>query len=203
MTNSFDARAQTWDEDPRRVRLAANIFAALSQQIPLRPDMSVLDYGCGTGLLTLALAPRVRHIVGVDSSPGMLDVLAQKANAANLNHVQTLCADFANGPAPSGSHDLVASVMTLHHVVETETLLRHFFALLAPGGHLALADLDTEDGSFHGHNNGIHHLGFNRETLALQLATCGFEDIRFSTAAHIVKSRDYTVFLATAQKPSV
>ena len=202
MDNPFDARAKTWDEDPRRVQLAADLFAALAQQVPLRSDISALDYGCGTGLLTLALAPRVRRVLAVDSSQGMLEVLAQKAKACGLRHVQTLCANFANDPAPSGAHGLIASAMALHHVAETETLLRNFFALLAPGGSLALADLDAEDGSFHGNRAGIPHFGFDRAQLARQLATCGFEDIQFITAARIEKnSRTYPVFLATARKP--
>ena len=77
MTSSFDERAQTWDEQPRRVQLARDIFAALERQVPLQRDWAALDYGCGTGLLTLALAPRVRRILAVDSSQGMLAVLAK------------------------------------------------------------------------------------------------------------------------------
>ena len=96
MTSSFDARAQTWDEEPRRVKLAADIFAALEQAVPLRAEWTALDYGAGTGLLALALAARVRRVLAVDSSAGMLDVLAQKARAQHLAHVETLRADFTS-----------------------------------------------------------------------------------------------------------
>ena len=201
MNNSFDPRAATWDEDPRRVRLAADIFAALERQIPLQPDWTALDYGCGTGLLTLALAARVRHIVGVDSSRGMLAVLAQKAATAAIHNVELRQSDFAAEPPPPGPYDFVASAMTLHHVVDVAALLRIFFSLLAPGGQIALADLDAEDGTFHGHSADIPHFGFDREPLARQLQACGFADVHFATAAHIAKSRDYAVFLATARKP--
>ena len=76
MTSAFDARARTWDDDPRRRKLAESIFAALEQAVPLRADMAALDYGAGTGLLTLALAARVRRVLAVDASAGMLGVLA-------------------------------------------------------------------------------------------------------------------------------
>ena len=203
MTSSFDARAQTWDDDPRRRQLAASVFAALAQAVPLRADMVALDYGAGTGLLALALAARVRRVLAVDSSAGMLAVLAQKARAGGFANVETLHADFAQDPLPAGPFDLVASAMTLHHVADVEGLLRKFFALLAPGGRIALADLDAEDGSFHGPDApGVHHLGFDRAALARQLADAGFADIRFSDAARSEKNgRVYSVFLVAARKP--
>ena len=202
MDNPFDARAQTWDEEPRRLQLAANIFAAIERHIPLRPDTSALDYGCGTGLLSLALAPRVRRVVAVDSSPGMLDVLSQKTRAARLSNVEPLRADFSKDPLPPPPFALVASAMTLHHVPDVLPLLRQFSSLLAPGGHLALADLDSEDGSFHASPDGIPHRGFDRDAFAITLATAGFEHIHFDTAARVQKNgRTYSVFLATARIP--
>ena len=201
MASSFDIRAQTWDEEPRRVKLAADIFAALEQAVPLRAEWTALDYGAGTGLLALALAARVRRVLAVDSSAGMLAVLAQKARAGGCENVETLHADFSKDPLPPGPLDLVASAMTLHHVADVAGLLRTFFALLAPGGQIALADLDAEDGTFHATREDIHHFGFDREAFAAQLAAAGFVDVHFDTAARIAKARDYSVFLATARKP--
>ncbi len=202
MTASFDERAKTWDGEPRRLQLAADVFAAVERHVPLRREWNALDYGAGTGLLALALAPRVRRILAVDASAGMLDVLRQKARAAVLLNVDVLRADFAADPLPPGPFDLVASAMTLHHVADVDLLLAKFFELLAPGGHLALADLDAEDGSFHGHADGIFHLGFDRTAFAQQLAAAGFHGIRFDTAARTVKNgRAYTIFLAAARKP--
>ena len=201
MANPFDDRAQAWDEDPRRIQLAADVFAALERAIPLRADMAALDYGAGTGLLSLALAPRVRRVLAVDSSPGMLDALARKT-CPGVGNVELLLADFATDPPPPGPFDLVASAMTLHHVADVDGLLRTFFALLAPGGHLALADLDAEDGTFHASPDGIHHFGFDRAALAQRIAAAGFIGVEFNTAAHSEKhARRYSVFLAAARKP--
>ena len=202
MTSSFDARAKTWDAEPRRLQLATDISAALERHVPLRSDWVALDYGAGTGLLTLALAPRVRRMVAVDASQGMLDVLAQKAQATGRRSVETLRADFSQDPLPAGPFDLISSAMTLHHVANVEMLFTKFFELLAPGGHLALADLDAEDGSFHGNSAGVYHCGFDRMAFAKQLAAAGFHGIRFDTAARTVKNgRTYTIFLAVARKP--
>ena len=201
MSNTFDARASTWDEDPGRLQLAADIFSAIEKQIPLQPGFAALDYGCGTGLLTFALAPRVRRITAVDSSRGMLDRLAQKQQSSGLLNIDLLQSDFSTHPLPSCAYDLLTTAMTLHHVANVEKILRQFFSLLAPGGFLALADLDTEDGTFHSNSEGIHHFGFDRDTLARQLEACGFGNLHFTTASRIQKhGRTYPVFLATAQK---
>ncbi len=203
MTNPFDPRAKTWDEEPRRRQLAADIFHALEKRLPLRLDTTALDFGCGTGLLTLALAPRLRRVLAVDSSPGMLDVLGRKIRDAGIRNVDLLQSDFSKDPLPSGPFDLVASAMTLHHVAGTDALLRKFFSLLAPGGSVALADLDAEDGTFHASHDGIAHFGFDRGAFAKQLSAAGFTGIQFDTAARIEKhGRPYSVFLATAAKPA-
>ena len=202
MPSSFDSRAGSWDSDPGRLQLADHLFSALEERLPLQPDWTALDYGCGTGLLTLALASRLRRVLAVDSSPGMLDVLEHKIHALGLPHVETLHADFEQDPLPVGPFDLIVSAMTLHHVANVVLLLRKFIELLSPGAHLALLDLDSEDGSFHGHADGVHHRGFPRDDLARTLAAAGFRNVDFTTATRIEKNgRPYPVFLALARKP--
>jgi putative AdoMet-dependent methyltransferase len=202
MTNPFDDQAKTWDDPPGRLRLAAEIFVALWARVRVRPDGDVLDYGRGTGLLARALAPHVRRLTAVDSSPGMLDALSAKACAAGFRQVETLLADFEQGPIPPGTFHLVCSAMTLHHVADAAGILRVFFGLLQPGGGRAIADLDEEDGSFHARREGVHHPGFDRNIFARRLTDAGFGSIEFTTAAHSETiGRIYPVFLATARQP--
>ena len=48
------------------------------REVKLSPDMDLLDFGCGTGLISLHLQPHVRSLWGVDTSSGMLEVFQGK-----------------------------------------------------------------------------------------------------------------------------
>ena len=71
----FDKEAATWDQNPGRVKLADDVADTIIREIHPAGDMDVLDFGCGTGLVTLRLQPFVNTITGADCSKGMLGVL--------------------------------------------------------------------------------------------------------------------------------
>lgn len=203
--SDFDLKAATWDEEPRRVELARRVAAAIIEAARPSGEMDAIDFGCGTGLLTLLLQPHLRSITGVDSSRGMLDVLERKVRELGLANVRTLFCDLEKNDRPAGEYHLIASSMTLHHVAEIGPLLRLFHELLLPGGTICLADLDKEDGTFHDDPTGVHHNGFERTLVRGMLAEAGFSEIRDTTATVIRKgspdnSRDYPVFLISARK---
>jgi ubiquinone/menaquinone biosynthesis C-methylase UbiE len=202
----FDDAAATWDEEPRRVKLAEEIASAMLREIEITPDMDVLDYGCGTGLITLCLQPHVRRITGADISNGMLDALREKVRMLSVTNVNTVSLDPGKNIPVTGRFHLVVSSMTLHHVPDVGSLLKEFNRLLLPGGMLALADLDAEDGSFHGDTIPAAHAGFDRGAMQDMLRAVGFRDIRDTTAAVVEKgtatgeTRRYPVFLMVALK---
>ena len=204
----FDKEAATWGEAPARVKLANDIVAAISDEIVLTSNMDVLDFGCGTGLLTLRLQPVVRSITGVDSSEGMINVLKAKIDKQNLSNVRTQYIDNEEGDIPEGNYDLIVSGMTLHHVKEIRSLIDRFYGIIAPSGYLCIADLDLDGGKFHDNNDGIFHFGFDRTELRRYFMDAGFGDIRERTAAEVMKPvseggvRPFTVFLMTGRKIS-
>lgn len=71
--------AATWNEDPAVVAHADAAWASLLASVHVGSDARVLDFGCGTGLLTERISSRVREVVAVDASPAMVEVLAAKA----------------------------------------------------------------------------------------------------------------------------
>lgn len=202
----FDKLAATWDEEPRRIKLANDVCNAISKVIANPYDMDVLDFGCGTGLLTLQLQPLVHFITGVDSSQGMLDILRGKIEKQGLTNVDILNLDLEKGDALQGTYNLIVSNMTLHHIKEIGPLLAAFFKALAPEGYLCIADLDLDGGLFHENNDGVFHFGFDRAALQQAFIDAGFGDVRSLTAAEITKPdakgvmRRFTVFLTAGRK---
>jgi ubiquinone/menaquinone biosynthesis C-methylase UbiE len=202
----FNKAAATWDEEPRRLKLAGDVADSISKSIPLSSSMDVLDFGCGTGLLTLKLQPKVRSITGVDSSSGMLDKLRAKAENLGLTDVSALYKDLDRGDVLDGNFHLVTSCMTFHHVMNLEPLLNNFYKVILPSGYIAIADLDLDGGQFHEDSTGIFHNGFDRIMLQQLFKETGFVDVTCRTAASVIKpiagggSREFTVFLLTARK---
>jgi len=204
----FDARAAAWDANPFRRKLSGDIVRAMESAGIFKGGIgTALDFGCGTGLLTLELAERVETVTGLDNSPAMLAELETKISRAGLTNVKTLLADLGRGDALPAPFNLVTSAMALHHVSDLLLVLAKLFAATASGGRLALADLDTESGDFHDDTAGVYHFGFDRIDLVDTLAGIGWTDIDAKTATTIErpgkngKVRQYTVFLMTARKP--
>ncbi|HTP66384.1 MAG TPA: class I SAM-dependent methyltransferase [Geobacteraceae bacterium] len=203
---NFDKEASTWDEEPRRLRLAADVADSIMSQVRLSPEMEALDYGCGTGLVTMQIQPHVRSITGADTSKGMLDVLARKAAECGAANMRTALIDPARDTPVDGKYNLIVSSMTLHHVEDVQTLFNSLFSMLLPGGVLCVADLDAEDGSFHPDKTGVFHFGFDRREIGKMLDNAGFAGIRDMTASVIEKEdanatqHKFPVFLVTAEK---
>ena len=203
---NFDQAAASWDEKPERVQLAREIGETILREVPITAAMNALDFGCGTGLLTLQLQPHVRTIIGADSSQGMLNVLNAKIAAAGLNNVCSMHCPTERKGNLQGRYHLIVCCMTLHHIPEIEPLFAQFHNALLPGGVLCLADLDSEDGRFHDDNTGVFHHGFDRSAIMTMLGATGYQDMQTLTASEVVKSgldgapQRFPVFLITARK---
>jgi len=202
----FDKAAESYDLKPGRLKLAQDVAKAIINEVNLSGDMDVLDFGCGTGLVTLQLQPRVRTITGVDSSHGMLDVLKSKIKEQNMINVKTEFIDMEKGDTLKGNFHLIISSMTLHHIQDLEYLLRQFYNCLLPGGVLCIADLDSDGGEFHSDQTGVVHAGFERSDFRRLFNRCGFHGLRDVTVARVVKElsdgrvQEFTVFLMIGRK---
>jgi SAM-dependent methyltransferase len=201
VSDLFHDKAVDWDKRPFPMQISDGVSAALQKRVPLAPELRVLDFGAGTGLIASKLAPHVGQLLAVDVSPAMLEQLAAKPELAGK--VRIFCQDITVAPL-SERVDLIVSAMAMHHVEDTAALARALFAHLVPGGRVALADLDTEDGTFHPANtDGVFHHGFDRGRLGQLLADAGFVDVEFGTACEVDKEqRRYPIFLVTARRPS-
>ncbi|MGD9662969.1 MAG: class I SAM-dependent methyltransferase [Porticoccaceae bacterium] len=199
MTDLFAEKSADFDLNPFVTRLSAAISDAMVDSLTLDATMNVLDFGAGTGLISAKLAPLVSRIVAVDISPAMLAKLAAKPD---LNgKVTTRCQDLLTAPLAE-TFDVVVSAMAMHHIEDTRQLIHTLAAHLKPGGQIALADLDSEDGSFHPADTaGVFHHGFDRDNLRRLIENAGFSDIHFTTAHNAERENGvFPIFLVTARK---
>lgn len=204
MKIDFNERAKDWDKNTAAVQNARRVATAIRKQVSLTKNMSAMEYGCGTGQLSFALQDSLGPITMADSAPGMLAVLAEKIAASGVDNMSPRLLDLAKNPLPVERFDLIYTLMTLHHVEDAKAVLLSFHALLNPGGALCVADLDQEDGSFHGAGVEVHK-GFNRHSLEHSLADIGFSNIRYEIASTMNrevegKNKEFSVFLCCAEK---
>lgn len=201
--STFDERAKDWDTPERRAR-ADEVASAIRTSVPLAATDRVVDVGAGTGLLGLALADEIGKLVLAEPSDGMLAVINDKLAASDQPQVSAVKFDLLNDPPPGEAFDLAVSLLVLHHLDDTAFALVAIRRLLRPGGRMAIADLDTEDGTFHSEDSeGIHHLGFDRGALTELAQSAGFVDVEARTAMEIDREDGghYPVFLLLGRNP--
>jgi tRNA (cmo5U34)-methyltransferase len=203
----FDQAAGTWDEKPQRIKLARDIFRSIDAAVNISRGMAALDFGCGTGLLSLPVLERTGSIACADSSSGMLEVLASKVSAAGLPGVTMIHLTSDDGEGLAGSYDLITSAMTFHHVRDVPSLVKRLAGLLNRGGILCVADLDPDDGRFHDDNTGVFHYGFPRDEMMGRFRDAGLINVASHDAAVVEKKNEsgetarFTVFLVTGARP--
>lgn len=205
-TSEFDVKAKDWEANPAQSRLAQAVGDAILKEISSESRHTAFEYGCGTGLLSFVLRFRFDRIVPADSSGGMLEVLRSKIAASGITNMSVVHADLTQANPLTEKFDIIYTMMTLHHIPDTQRVLSELNFLLKPGGRLFIADLDAEDGSFHGEGfNG--HKGFSREVLESRARETGLTDIRFQTVFQMPKrtstgeEKRFPVFLMDCRKP--
>lgn len=104
------------------------------------PEARVLDLGCGWGTFSVALAPRVREVVGVDFSERSIEICRRRAREAGLENVTFVKADAADTGLESGSFDVVVAADLVEHLYPRQTgeVLEEARRVLRPGGRLVI-----------------------------------------------------------------
>lgn len=198
----FDKAAKEWDSSERRQTMALDIAKAIIATQPLSQNMRLLDFGAGTGLLTKHLCPYVGHITALDFSREMLKQLEVNCSDWGACDIETVHSDILEF-APEQSYDGIVSSMSMHHIEDIDRLFQTFAKILNPNGFIAIADLETEDGTFHEHGNeGVYHFGFEEEMLQRITAKYGFAELTFQTVHTVQREsgQKYNIFLVHSLK---
>jgi ubiquinone/menaquinone biosynthesis C-methylase UbiE len=137
----MDMSSRFWDKiAPKYARSPIADEAAYQTKLAetrrlFRPDMEVLEFGCGTGSTAVLHAPHVRHITAVDFSRGMLDIAEQRAQAAEVENITFVEADIDGFASSDGAYDMVLTLSFLHLLKDPRAAIERIHRLLKPGGY--------------------------------------------------------------------
>ncbi|HPR32040.1 MAG TPA: class I SAM-dependent methyltransferase [Prolixibacteraceae bacterium] len=204
MENSFDRKAASWDDNPRRKILIEQVAQALEKKMVFHPADHLLEYGSGTGQLGFLLLDKVGSLTFCDTSKEMLKQVDRKREESSAQNINLLLADFSIEKPPFAVYDKIVSMLVLHHVENIPALLRNVHYALKSGGIFCWIDLDREDGSFHDHEP-VPHRGFDRREIETYLSDVGFELLDYSREISREKEingeiRQFPLFIQLARK---
>ena len=203
--NEFDIKAVEWDKNPMHWDRSEAIAKEIIKLIPLKNEMTALEYGAGTGITSFLLKDYLKEITLMDNSSEMVKVMNEKIKTTKVKNLKALNFDLEHTDYKGGKFDLIFTQMVLHHVTDTENIIKTFYGLLNPEGYLAIADLYPEDGSFHGEGFSGHK-GFNIEKLSKLVQKIGFTNISHRQCFVINKkisdteTKQFEVFLLIANR---
>ena len=206
--NEFDIKAAGWDQNPMHWDRSLAITNKIKELIHLNNQMIALEYGAGTGIASFLLKDDLKEIILMDSSSEMVRVMDEKIKTTKVKNLRTLNFDLENAYYSGGKFDLIFTQMVLHHVADIESIIKKFYYLLNPGGYLAIADLYSEDGSFHG-TDFTGHKGFDVEILSDQIRKHGFTNISHRQCFVINRkisdtdTKHFDVFLLIASRDKI
>jgi len=195
----FKEKSKTYSKDSKRVRNVHKIAKGILETINYSKDMHLMDFGSGTGLLTIEIAPYVKKITGIDMSPSMNKTLLGNKELVKCE-LEVLEMDLSKEQIDQ-KFDGIISSMTLHHVEDIELLFKKFHEILKRDGTIALSDLYTEDGTFHLEDTGVYHFGFEEEFIIACAKKANFQNIQCEQVSIAKKPHgEYPIFLLTARK---
>lgn len=123
-------------------RTAANSAAYLLDS--LKPDMSILDVGCGPGTITADLAKLVPQgkVIGLEYAPDVLDQARSHAEEGGVKNIEFAVGDVHALKYPDATFDVVHAHQVLQHIHDPVQALREMRRVTKPGGIVAARDSD-------------------------------------------------------------
>lgn len=202
---SFDQKAKDWDNDPKKLKRASDFAREIIDFLPYIAENTALEIGCGTGLLSFLLKDQFQKIHLTDTSKGMLEVLQEKITSQNITHFEPHYGDIIQDQVKLPAVNVIYTMMTLHHIEDLSLAFQKFYTLLLPDGYICIADLVTEDGSFHGPYPDFIHFGFDKTDLEQLMQQNGFKPVYYSEC-HIIEKmvndepKQFPLFLMIGKK---
>ncbi|SCS82115.1 class I SAM-dependent methyltransferase [Staphylococcus caeli] len=198
----FESIAQKYDA-PERIQLAQIIAQETNQLLEGSQYRSLLDYGGGTGLVTLNIDHHFEFVTLIDASPNMIDIFRSKVEALGKTSITPFTGDVLSDDTSlvNTTYDVIFLSLVLLHSGDYQALLKKLATHLNDGGQLILVDFDK--------NERINHPkvynGFEQSDIRNVLEQSGLTNISthtFYTGDHIFMNQRASLFIASGMKPN-
>lgn len=167
----FDGIAKKYDTE-KQIELAKIIEAEVLKKLQASKNKTLLDYGSGTGLVSLGLSDYVKELFLVDSSKEMTAIATQKISDKQLENTQAICQDLLVEEL-GVKVDIILVSLVLLHIPNTELILTKLYNQLNPDGKLIIVDFDFNEKI----TDSRVHNGFKESFLKGKLLETGFKDV--------------------------
>lgn len=136
-------RAAEWDHGAGNNPGLVKVVGQVLEEARAQPGMRAIDLGCGSGQLTLTLAKEVEHVLAVDVSQRMIDLLLANAKSAGISNIEGRATPIEHLDVEPGSVDVIVSNYALHHLHDADKALavERSAGWLKPGGRLVVGDM--------------------------------------------------------------
>lgn len=195
--NVFEQMAKKYDSE-ERIELAKIVSTEIRKKLQDAKAMEVIDYGGGTGLVSLAIADLVSSVLLIDASEQMTAVAQSKIIQEEIENVSVLHADFTK-EKPDVKADIVIMSLVLLHIPNTKEVLQQLYTILRDGGRLLIVDFDKQEEISHP----LVHNGFSHDVLKELFMEVGFKSSTMNTfhyGKNVFMNKDASMFIAESIK---
>jgi ubiquinone/menaquinone biosynthesis C-methylase UbiE/DNA-binding transcriptional ArsR family regulator len=173
----FASAAGQWDR--LREGLFGDTFYLWAVLGLIDPTLVVGDLGCGTGLLTQAVAPHVAKVVAVDASAEMLEAARRRVDGAG--NVELRRGELEALPIEDGHLDVAMLSLVLHHAADPSAALTEVARVVRPAGRALVVDMLPHDRDEYQQQMGHVWLGFSEKQIARLMSSAGFDAVQVRT----------------------
>jgi len=171
----FEAHATAWDELRDEALGGLDLGAEIMARMPATAATAA-DLGCGTGTLLGRLRLGAGRVIGVDSSPKMLEqARAYFARHATNGGVSLRIGDLEHLPLRDGEADFAVMSLALHHLPSPPRGIEEAQRVLTTGGRFVLVDYEQHTDEGMRDSLGDNWLGFSPQRVEKWLRAAGFE----------------------------
>lgn len=198
MAHNFEKAAHGYDTPSQHER-AEVIVAEIRKCLKGIDLRTAMDFGCGTGLVGLPLAPLFKSLFLADPSEKMIEVTQTKIDSQGIANATALCVDLVASPDPDIKVDCIFMAQVLIHIPDTQLVFERMHQMLNEGGLLIIVDFDKTPAVQHPN---IHN-GFTHNELAELADRTSFTNTQIKTfyqGKNNFAKQDASMFILTCTK---